>query len=228
MWRGHEYEHNQFGDHGYEASCRRDFLGGLFYSGRREYLHENEKSNSLEPPNEFKTKKQMRNELKIKKSGGIDYTKIRDYSNQTGTNQYDQILNKKEKDNAKKLQNIQKRNSTLPTVIETFSSLDPKDWAQEFQAGVKMWVNHNTGEVSDVCPWEKSTFSSLASTNNNKKVVSEENDIFDTLDYEDENYQFENAEINEVFKSMDKLKSPTGRLSPQLSPVLTGNKSMKK
>ena len=58
MWRGHEYEHNQFGDHGYEASCRRDFLGGLFYSGRREYLHENEKSNSLEPPNEFKTKKQ--------------------------------------------------------------------------------------------------------------------------------------------------------------------------
>jgi hypothetical protein len=39
-------------------------------------------------------------------------------------------------------------------LIETYSSVDPKDWVEEFQAGCHMWVNHSSGEVAEVCPWE--------------------------------------------------------------------------
>lgn len=38
-------------------------------------------------------------------------------------------------------------------MIEKFSSTNRNDWKEQLQAGCNVWINHATGEVSDVCPW---------------------------------------------------------------------------
>ena len=39
-------------------------------------------------------------------------------------------------------------------VMNTFILLFIVDWVMEVSVGTKMWCNHKTGEVSDICPWE--------------------------------------------------------------------------
>lgn len=40
-------------------------------------------------------------------------------------------------------------------VIQHYSSIDSKDWEEQTQAGCHLYVNKNTGEVSELCPWRK-------------------------------------------------------------------------
>ena len=57
---------------------------------------------------------------------------------------------------SKKKQNDDKRPSRRPKKvwIQKFSTTDPEQWVEEFQCGVRFWVNKETGEVSDECPWK--------------------------------------------------------------------------
>lgn len=153
MWRERKYEHEAFGGP-LEHSSRRDYIDGQFYSGRREFLHSDEHQNVLEPPDEFKTRRQVHNSMKIKNAGGIDYSKIATEFKKA------------------KVENISKDTNTLIArrdagkkpykkpapkdmmIIEKYSSTDPRDWREMVQAGVRIWVNPATGEASDECPYD--------------------------------------------------------------------------
>ena len=154
MWRERKYEHEVFGGP-LEHSSRRDYIDGQFYSGRREFLYSDEQMNVLEPPDEFKTRRQVHNSMKIKNAGGIDYSKIATEFKKAKVESVNKDLNSliSRRDAGKK-----PYKKPLPknmVVIEKYSSTDPRDWQEIVQAGVRMWVNHSTGEASDECPYER-------------------------------------------------------------------------
>lgn len=125
-----------------------DYSTGLFYGGRREFLHTEEDVNVLEPPRDFKNKKQMSHELKIQKAGGVHLQKLEFASGGVG----DSATTKKIKAGDP---NQKKKKISKTVYVEKFSSSNKDDWEEEFQAGCKLWVNHKTGEVSNECPWEE-------------------------------------------------------------------------
>ena len=135
-----------FGD---PFEARGDYSKGFFYKGRRSFLHDNKESvkvNHLEPPEIFMTKQQKRRiflasrgtELGLKK---FEFTRLKNDSEGASGAKKEKIQGKK-----KKKKDIQ--------YIEKFSSVKEEDWTIELQAGCKIYVNHNTGEVSDECPWD--------------------------------------------------------------------------
>ena len=123
-----------------------DYSSGLFYSGRREFLHADDDVNVLEPPRDFKNKKQMAHELKIQKSGGVHLQKLEFASGGVG----DGTTTKKTKGGDA---NQKKKKVSKTVYVERFSSNKKEDWAEEFQAGCRLWVNHATGEVTNECPF---------------------------------------------------------------------------
>lgn len=50
-----------------------------------------------------------------------------------------------------------------PLIIQHFSSVDAKDWEERYEAGCHIYVNKNTGEVADECPWKASVLSAVKS-----------------------------------------------------------------
>ena len=139
-----------------------DYMKGVMYVGRRQFLGGDDDDNGgLKPPTEFMTKKQARVTLKV----------LRD--NATNTVDFNHILHIKKSASSSMGEeeggetkhhhkNVTEKANKRPTkakrqpmiVIEEFSSTRPEDWTEESQAGVNTWVNHNTGEVSGICPWK--------------------------------------------------------------------------
>lgn len=160
-----------------------DYSTGLFYGGRREFLHTDDDTNVLEPPRDFKSKKQMAHELKIQQSGGVHLQKLEFASAQVG----DGTATKKVKGDT----NQKKKKVSKTIYVERFSSSSKEDWVEEFQAGCKMWVNNNTGEVTSECPWQENDDNN--NKNNDNKESSQfatghlvyDNSIGDILDYLD-------------------------------------------
>ena len=130
-----------------------DYSSGLFYSGRREFLHTEDGVNVLQPPQDFKNKKQMKHELKIQKAGGVNLQRLEFASAQVGDN----ATTKKIKGDP----NQKKKKVSKIVYVEKFSSTNPDDWNEEFQAGCRIWVNNSTGEVTTECPWLPSSSSSI-------------------------------------------------------------------
>ena len=57
--------------------------------------------------------------------------------------------------NKKKLTDEKKQSRRPKKVwIQKFSTTSPEAWIEDFQCGVRFWVNKETGEVSDECPWQ--------------------------------------------------------------------------
>jgi len=129
-----------------------DYSSGLFYSGRREFLHTDDEVNVLEPPQDFKNKKQMKHELKIQKAGGVNLQKL-----EFASAQVDNTTTKKIKGDS----NQKKKKVSRIVYVDRFSSTNPEDWSEEFQAGCRMWVNNNTGEVTTECPWDSSSSTAI-------------------------------------------------------------------
>jgi acetoin utilization deacetylase AcuC-like enzyme len=126
----------------------------MFYAAHRTYLNPPEKS-IIEPPLEFKSKRQLkqlkasrdrdsRNEDKL--SFHVNFQKKQQDGEET-----DQTVKK-----FRKVANIIRNTITL----DHFSSVHREDWTEEVKAGVKMWVNKETGEVCDTCPWENASVGS--------------------------------------------------------------------
>ena len=92
--------------------------------------------------------------------------------------------------------------------VDRFSSTNPEDWTEEFQAGCRLWVNNSTGEVTTECPWESSSSStnmsiassSSSTTTTKKEMESEETYATGHLVYEDDG-----EGISDILDYLDKI-----------------------
>lgn len=124
-------------------NTRGDYAGGLFYSGARRYLTSD--SNRMEPPNEFKTKKQLRNMMR----GGQNSIELR--SNIEGNTM--NFLRQSDKAEKPKPLKISKKDTKSDGIIIIERDLNPSHWKESVQAGCRIWTNIDSGEVLDKCPW---------------------------------------------------------------------------
>jgi hypothetical protein len=125
-------------------SQRGDYLEGMFYRGHMKYLREQTSESALMPPDEFKTRRQKHN---VKRNSGSD-------------NKSEQVLNfikfQKKQEEESHHSKFKKAAHIVQDMImlEHFSSNLETDWILRKEAGVVIWINKNTGEVSSVRPWE--------------------------------------------------------------------------
>ena len=136
-----------------------DYQKGIIYQGRRKFLVSKEK-NVLEPPPEFKTRKQsMRSTQKAKLNTEIlpPIIGIEAPPQLVNViiNTKNSFLNLRNNSDFKSKRNI-KTGTTKPMIIQHYSSVDRRDWEEQIQAGCHIYVNKNTGEVSVECPWHGS------------------------------------------------------------------------
>jgi len=138
---------------------RSDYSSGIFYATHCKVLsRDNKLGSSLEVPDDFKNKRQMRHVVLNKnlKQGSHDrdemkIDKVNFHINfQKNKHEIEEDASKKFKKAATLIKN------TL--IIEHYSSILRRDWVEETQAGCKLWVNKATGEVSSDCPWAHSHY----------------------------------------------------------------------
>lgn len=141
-----------------------DYHSGILYQGRRKFLKP--AGNVLEPPQEFKTKRQSRrgksnaqaeklaplagNEIAPQHLANVIMNTKNSFLNLRGNGDF----KNKGKGKSGKLK---------PLVIQHYSSIDSKDWEEQYQAGCHLYVNKNTGEVSEECPWRRDISQVLSS-----------------------------------------------------------------
>ena len=148
-----------FGDH---FGTKAEYTRGIFYGGRWRYLH-NESLHALQAPEEFMTRRQKRDAIRLRKQGIQQMQKL-DFAKK---NEGDEIFGTKAAQ-ARKLEGQGKKSRKEKIIIQKFSSTNKNDWSYESQAGCKFWINHFTGEVSTECPWNPTE--SIADDENNETV----------------------------------------------------------
>lgn len=144
---------------------RGDYSKGIVYGSRRTYLV-SDGSSPVSPPPELMTKIQARQKkhhtdmdqhhFKTRASvyfgAGIVDSIERPEQNQTGSKASKVSMFQR---NAKSsLMSGAKSKNMI--VIEKFSTTNRSAWSEEVQAGCKIYVNKETGEVCDECPWLES------------------------------------------------------------------------
>jgi hypothetical protein len=196
-------EHAPFGD---TFATRSDYSMGMMYAGRRKFMND-DSDDPLRPPAEFMTRKQsLRNAILSKGD------KLQNLSNMAYF-RGEQEQNNIAQANKRKLMSKKKVIATEIT-IETFSSTDPADWEEEFLAGCRMWTNHSTGEVSEVCPWagageDESNSSSSGSGARSGKGIG----YSGQAGYDEEGTGapvYDGTELSQLFEMLDAYKSPKG------------------
>jgi hypothetical protein len=117
----------------------------MFYGAHRRYLN-NEGVSVIEPPNGFKSKRQLK-QLKLSReresrgegvSFQMNFQKRQDEEGEHNVKKF------------KKVANIVRNTITLDHI----TNIQKDDWSEELRAGVKIWINRQTGEVTSECPWE--------------------------------------------------------------------------
>ncbi len=124
---------------------RGDYSKGLFYGGRRQFLHRpGIDSNPMKPTEEFMTIKQARNAIrnknKVTLEHRIEFKKVAVEENLVYKSQ------KQESIAAKKKQSI---------FYCKYPSTAQVDWTEKMQAGCKYWQHNETGMVTNECPFEE-------------------------------------------------------------------------
>lgn len=137
-----------------------DYQTGILYQGRRKFLKP--AGNVLEPPQDFKTKRQSRRSHtkpvfispaeKLAPLPGVEIAP--QHLSAVIMNTKNSFLNLRSNGDAKG-KRTNKSGKLKPMVIQHYSSIDSKDWEEQYQAGCHLYVNKNTGEVSELCPWRR-------------------------------------------------------------------------
>lgn len=187
-----ETQHMPFGD---TFLQRADYNKGLMYAGRRRFLNQDD-DNHLRPPPEFMTRLQS---LKfVHMQSGDNLEKLQALAIQNEDKLAEQAI--KQQQQAAKRKNVLRKKAILKTItLEKFSSTDPDDWEEEFLAGCRMWTNHSTGEVSEVCPWEITE--EEGSTNRPETAAEEEEEGTGAPVYD-------GSELQNLFDYLDSHPSP--------------------
>lgn len=171
-----------------------DYTSGTFYAARRKFLvpeggmEGNEDGNCLQPPPESMTRKQSLRFVKNLKSDKLSTLQSMAYFNQ------DAAKADAERERKRKAMIKSRKEQNKPIVIQRFSSVDPADWEMIVQAGCKMWVNHNSGEVSDYPPWK-----SLEEIDEEKKLMEESEEVEGTGAP-----VYDNSELEDFLTLLDK------------------------
>ena len=141
-----------FGD---PFGIRGDYSKGIFYGGRRRYLHPIQSSseaaqagapptrvNIMEPPKDFMTLKQKRNNVRLRKKGIRLVQRL-------------EFKKSAEADDSTKALNSKKAEAIKSHIVITSTASSKSDWDKVFQAGVTFWVHKETGVTSMSCPYEE-------------------------------------------------------------------------
>ncbi len=151
----------------------------LFYGGHRRYLNPEEVS-PIEPPLQFKSKRQLK---QLRQSGQFSSSNFEE-ANKISFHvnfQKKQSENPEEADNPVNLKKFRKVATMVRNTItlDHFSSVQKEDWIEESQAGCKMWVNKQTGEVATECPWKdhlaSSTIAAITKESTIQKLLKAKN-----------------------------------------------------
>jgi hypothetical protein len=165
-----------------------DYQKGILYQGRRRFLVPKGK-NALEPPVEFKTRRQSVRSIQNAKSHAEKHQPMQglDLAPQhlasVIMNTKNSFLNLRNNGDFKSKRNI-KGGALKPLVIQHYSSVDSKDWDEEYQAGCHLYVNKNTGEVSVECPWRGNIHTTIKS----KKIQIQQTMSSDPMDSNGANF----------------------------------------
>ena len=122
----------------------------MFYRGHMRYLRENkadEVDSILTPPDEFRTKRQIKNLKQVgnKNAAKPDFT-IKFQKKQEEETTHVVHHNTRFRKAANVIQDM--------VMLEHFSSNHERDWVMRTEAGVIIWINKGTGEVSTIRPWD--------------------------------------------------------------------------
>jgi hypothetical protein len=199
--------HAPFGD---TFGTRADYSKGAMYAGHMGILYGDEtgeaETDPLRPPPEFMTRQQSLKFVHMNKGDNLAKLKEMAALNESTRNKEEQ--EKKVTANKRK-QLLRKKAISKNITIDKYSSTDPDDWEEEFLAGCRMWTNHSTGEVSEVCPYDETKYY----TNGRRTGDEEENDEGTGAPV------YDSSELNNLFDYLDTHPSPS--LTPATSPVKT-------
>lgn len=186
-------------------SQRTDNQKGMMYSSRRKFLVSAGK-NVLEPPVEFKTRKQSKRIVDEESLHGLHDaigTELRrsmhDVNKVFNMSSIVQSTKRSFLSKYKNGKTQQKRSDRL--IIDKFSDYDMSHWTQQNEAGCLLWVNKFTGEVSGQCPWQHFDIEPKNKENELKKdVIIDEGSGTGSLVYD-------SSDLLELFDILD--NSPT-------------------
>jgi len=135
-----------------------DYQKGILYQGRRRFLVPKGK-NALEPPVQFMTRRQSQRSLqnararadKLQPISSLDIAP--QHLHNVIMNTKNSFLSLRNNNDFRSKRNIKSGNNKN-VIINHFSSVDSRDWEEQYQAGCHLYVNKHTGEVSVECPWK--------------------------------------------------------------------------
>lgn len=173
---------------------RTNEVENFVYAARRTFLNEND---AVEPPSLFKTKKQARRNL-VPSATTLRGNEDSPEGKYTMPSLKNKAAAEAPLPKAPKSKKHPPVNNTL--IIENYSSLAREDWKERTQAGVKIWINRSTGEVSTECPWLPS-----ARIYKNRKRAT---DRFARYHAEEGtgSLVYDNTEMKELFDILDNCK----------------------
>lgn len=195
-----------------------DYTKGLFYEARRKYLKYDD---SLEPPNDLKTKGQMRrfndnHRVKVNNINMNNSDKFHLLSFHSGRKKEEpksEVNQPLTKAAARRYEAAAKSKAIKPQtqiIIQKYSSTSPEDWQELFQAGCHIWVKKSTGEVSTVCPWVDTEPEEIDSNTTNATVTKSNNEQDEESDGEIKfrgtgAMVYDGSEVNSLLKFLDRL-----------------------
>ena len=173
-----------FGD---ASGAHGDYSMGLFYSGRRKFLKDDEEK--LKPPSLFMTCRQKRIEMKLQKESYKPISKL-EFTKKAPPSETEELF-KNYISEHKKAPPVKKKEAFI--TVERYPSVNPAEWDEVKQAGVTYYVHRSTGEHSPQKPWEV-IMSQNCSRSGELGSFSDsfcdsfcgDNDSLSTLDEEDE------------------------------------------
>mmetsp|Transcript_24874 Transcript_24874/g.25501 ORF Transcript_24874/g.25501 Transcript_24874/m.25501 type:complete len:306 (+) Transcript_24874:36-953(+) len=131
---------------------RGDYSKGIYYSGRRKYLYdENSNLPPMEPPRDMMTNKQKRKSCLVT-TQGVPLIQRLDFKRAPDGNEI--------RPTGKKIDAFRKKNILVITTTKT----SKEDWKLQTQAGCKFWVHIQSGEVRTECPFSSSISSPTPSS----------------------------------------------------------------
>jgi hypothetical protein len=150
-----------------------DYQKGILYQGRRRFLVA-KGNNSLEPPSQFKTRRQSLRSIQNAQTAAAKLQPIEIAPQHLASvimNTKNSFLNLRNNNDFRSKRNI-KSGTNKPLVIQHFSSTDAKDWDEQVQAGCHIYVNKRTGEVSEECPWKATVHFAVKQAQQSAKLES--------------------------------------------------------
>lgn len=110
---------------------RSDYTKGHLYAGRRTFLQ----GDSVEPPPEFKTKRQAKRSLAYSETKNISQQKV----DGSEIPSFNLVFENLRKDGKGPLQKAAKNSLDKRLVIEKYSTTDRNAWKETNLAGCKLW-----------------------------------------------------------------------------------------